>query len=199
MDGGHGASAPLLTLRTSTLAWWLSDPGVETELVAALLEVRECPIAEMCRSTIFTVMELSIQDELWWGADLCLSAWGGYQSRRGPYCSVDSPLPSNGSVRFIFAPEGRDLAPLNEQEVALMLWFERNEPAVSKAVKEALIDWCSQNNIVRNANFDFGEEFPSIASEHGLRQFAGLHTVYMHQITRSGGAISGLCVRMPMG
>jgi hypothetical protein len=131
-------------------------------------------------------MELSIQDELWWGADLCLSAWAGYQSRLGPYGSVDSPLPSNGSVRFIFAPEGRNLAPLNEQEVALALWFELNEPAVSKAVKEALLDWCSPNNTVRSANFDFGEEFPSINSEHGLRQFAGLHTVYMHQITRSG-------------
>jgi hypothetical protein len=132
------------------------------------------------------VMELSIKDELWWGADLCLSTWVEYQSRRGPYGSVDSPSPSNGSVRFIFAPEGRDLAPLNEQEVALTLWFELNEPVVSKAVKEAVIDWCSPNNIVRNKSFDFGEEFPSISSEHELRQFAGLHTVYMHQIISSG-------------
>jgi hypothetical protein len=131
-------------------------------------------------------MKLSITDELWWGAELHLPTWAGYQSRRGPYGSIDSPSLADGSVKFIFAPEGRDVAPLNEQEVALTRWFELNEPAVSTAVKEAVIDWCSPNNVLRNERFDLGEEFPFIASERELRKVSGLHTIYMHQITTSG-------------
>ncbi|MCT7376904.1 hypothetical protein [Chelativorans salis] len=52
-------------------------------------------------------MDLSIRDDLWWGADLRLLSWAGYQSRLGPYGSKDKPAPSNGTATLIFAPEGR--------------------------------------------------------------------------------------------
>lgn len=127
-------------------------------------------------------MDLSTKDELWWGADISLSSWIGYQSRLGPYGSIDKQFPSDGTVRLIFAPEGRGLEPLSQQEHALIAWFERNEPLVSQAVKTAIIDWCSPGNTHRKANFDFDDnEFPKIESESILRQQIGLHTIHVHQ------------------
>lgn len=132
-----------------------------------------------------SAMRLSIVDDTFWGAGLRLPSWVGYQSRLGPYGSIDSPLPSDGSVRFIFAPEGRDLAPLNDEELALLIWFERNEPAVSKSVKDAVIDWCSPNNRTRLEEFDFGNDFPYVANESALMSLVGLHSINMHQLTSS--------------
>jgi hypothetical protein len=131
-------------------------------------------------------MKLSVKHRMFLGADLQLPAWAGYQSRYGPYGSIDSLLPSNGSVTFIFAPEGRELAPLNAEEIALTRWFELHEPAVSKAVKRAVIDWCAPHNKERIENFDFGDDFPTVTSEFELKQLVGLHTVNMHQIISSG-------------
>jgi hypothetical protein len=88
-------------------------------------------------------MELSVKDGLWWGADLRLASWAGYQSRFGPYGSKDKDEPSDGTVRLIFAPEESELEPLTDQDIRLLTWFEENEPAVSEAAKEAIINWCA--------------------------------------------------------
>ena len=127
-------------------------------------------------------MNLSIQDDLWWGARLRLQSWAGYQSRQGPYTSLDKPEPSDGTVRLIFAPEGRGLDPLSAQELQLISWFEHNEPSVSQAVKQSIIRWCSPDSAARTNEFDFGDDFHDIKTEQDLKRCIGLYSVNIHQV-----------------
>lgn len=131
-------------------------------------------------------MELSVKDNLWWGTELRLPSWDGYQSRRGPYGSKDKLGPSDGTVELIFAPEARGLEPLSERDMRLLSWFEQNEPAVSQAVKAAIIEWCSPQCVARTANFDFGDDFPIIRDDQALRESAGLYAVNIHQLDVGG-------------
>lgn len=131
-------------------------------------------------------MNLSIQDELWWGTNLRLPSWAGYQSRLGPYGAIDKPAPSDGTMRLIFAPEGRGTEPLSAEEMRLVSWFEENEPRVSEAVKDAIIQWCSPHSVERATKFDFDDDFPLIAREQDLRRNIGLYAVNIHQLEKSG-------------
>lgn len=131
-------------------------------------------------------MELSIQDDLWWGTRLCLPSWIGYQSRLGPYGSIDRPEPSDGSIKLIFAPEGRGVEPLTEKERNLISWFEQNEPNISEAVKAGIISWCSPESVERSSKFDFDHNFPVIANERNLRKNVGLYSINIHQVDNQG-------------
>ena len=131
-------------------------------------------------------MNLSIEDGLWWSGHLRLPSWAGYQSRFGPYGSVDAITPSDGRVKLVFAPEGRRLDPLSSKELELIAWFEANEPDVSEVVRAAIVDWCSPDNIARARDFDFDEAFPVINHAEDLKRLCGLHTVYIHQLEGGG-------------
>lgn len=131
-------------------------------------------------------MELSLKDELWWEAELRLPSWADYQSRLGEYGSKDKREPSDGSVVLIFAPEGRGIEPLKEQEMRLVKWFEQNESIVSEQVKLALIRWCSPDSQERTSRFDFDDDFPAIATEDDLKRNVGLYAVNIHQVNSDG-------------
>jgi hypothetical protein len=131
-------------------------------------------------------MDLSIQDDLWWGTRLRLPSWAGYQSRLGPYGSKDGSAPSDGSVALIFAPEARGIEPLTAREMQLIAWFEENEASVSEAVKAGIIDWCSPHSAERMTTFDFDDTFPVIADETGLRENVGLYAINIHQLDVGG-------------
>jgi hypothetical protein len=130
-------------------------------------------------------MNLSLQNDLWWGAQLRLVAWAGFQSRLGPYGAIDKPTPSDGTVRVIFAPEGRGLDPLNTEELRLISWFITHEPEVSAAVKQAIINWASGDSAARDAYASFGD-VPPIANEPDLQRYFGLLGMTIHQIENTG-------------
>lgn len=126
-------------------------------------------------------MRLSIQDGLWWGGEVRLPSWAGFQSRHGPYGGLDSAVPSDGRVRIVFAPEGRGIAPLTPGEEALVDWFFAHEEEVSGAVVAAVLRWFA----ARRAGA--GEEMgAAIADVAALRRRAGLYAVNIHQIADCG-------------
>jgi hypothetical protein len=129
-------------------------------------------------------MNFSVEDDLWWSAPLKLTSWAGYQSRYGPYGAMDSPTPSDGRVKLVFAPEARGLEPLSQSELAQISWFETHEPAVSAAVRQALLAWCAPGNPARPQ--EVGDHFPTIGTEDDLRRQIGLHTIFVHQIDGGG-------------
>jgi hypothetical protein len=131
-------------------------------------------------------MQLSVQHDAWWGTRLQLPSWAGYQSRLGPYGSIDKASPSDGTVDLVFAPEGRDLEPLSLVEAQLVSWFEQNEPALSRAVKKAVIAWCSPLCFDRNRKFSFGPDFPRIETEEDLRRNVGPYAINIHPIASRG-------------
>jgi hypothetical protein len=119
-------------------------------------------------------MDLFIEDDLWWTARLCLSAWAGYQSRIGPYASIGKPEPSDGRVKFRIGPDGRGAQPLSSKELSAIAWFEANEPHVSAAVKAAILNWCGPYS------------FEPINYEDGLKRSMGLYSVNIHQLVCGG-------------
>lgn len=131
-------------------------------------------------------MEFSVKDNLWWGTELRLTSWLGYQSRHGPYGGVDQIEPSDGRVSLIFAPEGRGLEPLRSEEMSLISWFEKNESSISNAVKTAIMEWCSPRSLDRMTKFDFDDDFPIIESDGDLRHNIGLHSINIHQLDVDG-------------
>jgi hypothetical protein len=94
--------------------------------------------------------------------------------------------PSDGRVKFVFAPEGRRSEQLSDKELELISWFEANEPEVSEAVKGAIFDWCSPDNVQRGRDFGFGHTFPVIEHPDDLKRLCGLHTIYIHQLEGGG-------------
>ena len=131
-------------------------------------------------------MKFTLEDDLWWAAQICLRSWAGYQSRRGPYGSINTPMPSDGTVSLIFAPEGRGIEPLNVKEEQLVSWFMHNELLVSGAVKHAVISWCSPDSMERTSRFDFDGDFPLVEDEAALKRNTGLCSVHIHQIEHGG-------------
>ncbi len=119
-------------------------------------------------------MKLSLEDDLWWCAELTLPSWAGYQSRFGPYTSVDKAAPSDGKAKLVFAPDGRGAAPLSAQELSLVDWFEVNEPNVSAAVKAVILGW----------DDPYAAEY--ITDEDMLKRNFGLYSVNIHQLVSGG-------------
>ena len=126
-------------------------------------------------------MDLKLIDGFFWGCELRLPEWAGYQSRHGAYGSIDSPAPSTGRVKLVYAPDGRDTEPLTNAEMELLKWFEKHHARVSHAVFAAILDWCSPNGRQRRQDFGWGDEFPEISDLEQLKSHLGLHTVCVHQ------------------
>ncbi len=107
-------------------------------------------------------------------AELTLPGWAGYQSRFGPYTSVDKTEPSDGKAKLCIAPDGRTPGPLSAEEQGLITWFKANEPAVSAAVKLAIL------------GLDDPYAAASIKNEDTLKQNCDLYSINIHQLISSG-------------
>ena len=126
-------------------------------------------------------------DECFWSAQVALPSWRGFQSRRGPYGSVDRSAPSDGVVEHIFAPEGRGEEPLTAWELAIVQWLLDRETAVCSAALDAVYGNYEQ---LREA-YGFEEEertefMPDLRRKEDLTALIGLHSVHVHQISGSG-------------
>ena len=73
-----------------------------------------------------------------WVTSAKLAAWSGYQVRGGPYGSVSTKGRSDGTLELRFAPEGRDDAPLKDQEIELVRWVIDNQSTVHDTMLESL-------------------------------------------------------------
>jgi hypothetical protein len=128
-------------------------------------------------------MNVTLIDDLWWGCDLQLTEWAGFQSRRGPYASIDSVMPSSGYVPIVFAPEGRGTDPLTKSELAMLDWFEDHHTRVSRAAVSAILDWCSPAARHRREEFGWGDGFPVISSADDLKSQIGVYKIYIHNLS----------------
>lgn len=132
-------------------------------------------------------IRFELEDDLWWKAETVLSFWKGFQSRKGDYGAQDSDLPSNGSVDIVFAPEGRDTTPLTDDETVLIEWFLKNNSQVSEASLSSVFETYPVLQTEYSYSLEERAEFmPDIKERKDLRNLIGLHTVYIHQITKNG-------------
>lgn len=120
-----------------------------------------------------------------WTAEVTLPEWSGFQSRRGPYGSMDRPGPSDGSLQVSFGPYGREKGPLSSQELQLIHWFGAHHARQGRAVVEAIFAalpllhgaWQAEDGLS-----DPDKTFPEIRTPDDLRRFLGLHHVLIHQL-----------------
>jgi hypothetical protein len=111
--------------------------------------------------------------------------WDGYQSRYGPYGSVSSATPSDGSVTITYAPEGRDTSPLTEDELASVQWLLDHEGSIASALLSALL--AEYPKLQEDYNDDQREEYmPDVSCADDFRALIGLHHVHVHPLVKDG-------------
>ncbi|UZD89997.1 DUF6985 domain-containing protein [Cognatishimia activa] len=114
-------------------------------------------------------------DDFWWQADVQFSTWSEFTEGK--------------TAKLIFAPEGRDEAPMSADDVALTTWVkenhERQKPIILNAVLEAYPDFRRQ--FFEDYNIDENEEdLPKITSVSGLTKVIALEEIFVHPISKQG-------------
>lgn len=139
---------------------------------------------------------LAISDFRWsdyfWTATVRLESWAGFQSRGGPYGSIDSPHASNGIVTVVFAPEGRDGSPLTQSELDLVNWALSRERAIRDSALDALL---SRYDAMRSDFLEWIEspdDMPPVEHVDEFRRLIGLYSVNVHQVSKDGMPYVGL-------
>lgn len=134
-----------------------------------------------------------------WEAEVVLSVWSGFQTRRGWYNRVSSPDPSDGSVRLlVIRPRGESPPPSAEQVAAYQHLLDHGS-AVRDAILAAVF---TKYPTFRSEYLDcFDEEddefvdiaagVPELSQADELRSLIGLGNVFILPQVRDGIAYVG--------
>ena len=131
-------------------------------------------------------LRFNLEDNIWWTAKAVLPSWRGFQARAGAYGAQSSVDPSDGSVRIVFAPEGRGPEPLVDAEVASVNWILENEVSISRSLLLALL----AEYPLMQEQYGYSEEeqaqlMPEVTGIDGFRNLIGLHSVNVHPLRRN--------------
>lgn len=132
-------------------------------------------------------LHFTLEDDTWWTARAVLPSWNGFQARQGSYGAQSSDEPSDGTVPIVFAPEGRDNAPLSDAEVASVAWVVENEAALSAALLTALL--AAYPSLQDRYGYSVQEQaqcMPKVIDTEGFRDLIGLHSVNVHPLQVNG-------------
>jgi hypothetical protein len=131
--------------------------------------------------------DFTLEDDLWWTTTAVFPSWKGFQSRKGAYGAQDSVIPSDGSVRIIYAPEGRGTEPLTSLEVLTVVWVIENEAPISKALISSLLQqYPALQEQYGYSALEKAELMPNIKSPEDLRGLIGLYSVNVHPVQKDG-------------
>jgi hypothetical protein len=130
-------------------------------------------------------------DNYSWAGEVRLPSWAGFQSRRGPYASVNDVRPSDGTARLTVDAEAK--ARPTPEQVAAFRHLLDNEAAVAEAVKLALLDYYPGEREAYLDAYDLEEsdEVPEVMDLAGLRSLVGLGSVHVLSLARDGLACIG--------
>ncbi len=131
-----------------------------------------------------TTPQFTLEDNLWWTTTAIFSSWKGFQSRKG---AQDTTIPSDGSVRIVFAQEGRGNEPLTSSEISSIVWVIENEASISKGLISSLLEeYPSLQMQYGYSGKKKAELMPDIKSAEDLRGLIGLYSVNVHQVQKDG-------------
>jgi hypothetical protein len=140
-------------------------------------------------------MEFRIEE-----GDYAWSAWARFDSWIGYRVESDGSAAGEGDgrVQIVFAPEGRDEAPLLPEERALAAWLLDHEPAVSERVKDAIhAEYLRlrDSDAYGYAPEDRARTMPAVAAREDMKRLVALHSVNVHQVARDGVPYLGFELR----
>ena len=96
-----------------------------------------------------------VWDEFFWVSSARLPSWTGYQVCGDAYGAVSDDGASDGTVKLLFAPEGRGEGPLTEDEIHMIQWVVEHQGAVNDALLGELFKsypGIKEDALVRNGN-----------------------------------------------
>ena len=134
-------------------------------------------------------------DDHFWVTSANLPAWRGYQIRNGPYGTVSDAGHSDGIVQILFAPEGRDDAPLSEHEIAMVKWVVDNQAAVHDAMLEKLFeDYPAMREQARGlfSKEEAKKVLPKVRHPEQLKELVGISSINVHPIEQEGKPFIGV-------
>jgi hypothetical protein len=100
-----------------------------------------------------------------WTCDLVLPEWAGFQTRRGPYNTISSSAPSDGTVSLRVTVAGSDRVPPTADQTAAFQYLREYGPAVRDAILVRVFAQYSQFREEYLDAFDEeDEDFPEIAA-----------------------------------
>lgn len=127
-------------------------------------------------------------NEFFWEAKVNLPQWAGFQERNGPYGALSSNEPSNGTVKIVFAPEGRDEEPLTTEEMELVSWFLYHENDVIESIVNALFSSYTdiRDNFIEECGAEMADYFPPVDVADDIKSVVGVVSVNIHQVAKNG-------------
>ncbi|QUX92502.1 hypothetical protein CYL31_14320 [Marinomonas sp. A3A] len=126
--------------------------------------------------------------EFFWEAEVNLPEWAGFQERNGPYGALSSSEPSDGTIKIVFAPEGRDEGPITTEEMELINWFLSNQSDVIGSIVGTLfLNYSSiRDNFIEECGEEMAEYFPPVNLADDIKSVVGVVSVNIHQVAKNG-------------
>ncbi|MFD2178563.1 DUF6985 domain-containing protein [Veronia pacifica] len=127
-------------------------------------------------------------NEFCWETELKLPDWAGFQERNGPYGALSSNEPSDGTIKIVFAPEGRDDQAINSEEMELINWFISYQFQVIESIVNALFSSYSsiRESYIEECGEEMAEYFPNVQGANEIKNVVGIVSVNIHQVTKDG-------------
>lgn len=128
-----------------------------------------------------------------WSGEIVLPSWAGFQSRRGPYGSVSSQRPSDGTVGLTVRSmdNASQSHPVPEQAVAFEYLID-NEATIAASVGQAVVKhYADAKEAYLDDEDEEGETLPDVTKPEELRSLIGLHAVHVLAVARDGAAYIG--------
>ena len=130
------------------------------------------------------MLDFQLDQFSFWAAKAQLPSWAGFQTRDGPYGSINSDSPSDGFVTIVL---GRDKSPLTDQERASAQWLLDHEAEVASAVLQGLLaEYPRLQGLYGYEGAERDEYMPDVSSAKDFRQLIGLHNVHVLSLQKEG-------------
>ncbi len=133
-----------------------------------------------------------VREQFFWCGEDVLPSWAGFQSRRGPYCSIDRPEPSDGTVGVSVKPaDEADEAPTRAQ-LAAYEFLKSEHAAIAAAILTKLLTvYPDMKWAYDDAVDETWPKLPDVTEPGGFRSLMGLATVHVLSVERDGLAYVG--------
>lgn len=134
-----------------------------------------------------------------WEAEVVLPEWSGFQTRRGWYCGVSSPDPSDGSARLrVIRPPGESPTPSAEQAAAYQHLLDHGSSVRDAILTAVFAEYPTFREEYLDCFDEEDEDFADIAAgvpelkrADELRSLMGLGNLFILDVSRDGLAYVG--------
>jgi hypothetical protein len=151
-----------------------------TKTVVKKAKVSKQPAAKKAPAKQTAISERDLRwNEYFWTKMVSLPSWRDFRCQ-------GRARSSSSKVELVFAPEGRDDAPLQESEVALVRWALRNESKMQRELVKTLLGGWAKARERYVADGGEPKLMPPVRKVDDLKRLIELRGVNVHQLDKDG-------------